>query len=748
VADTQEIDFKRTLDATESIGETERGLEKLAAKIKVLSEYKKDFPEVWEQALRLEDHIRNDGRHASAIIITDKPVTETGMAIQTTADRETIITAWADRVEFPVVSTYGWQKFDFLGVNSLNKQTLAVEFVERFYGEKVDLDNLSVMRDPKAIDPKVMQGFKDRKTWDVFQFASSGITDALVDINPDDVDELSLGNAMYRPGASSQIDEFAARKRGDNKWTLWHPSLEPFLGHTFGIIAFQEQVMQVCKAFGFSGAQADFMRKAISKLYRLGKEEAQKEMQPYWDIWLPGCLAVGIPRNLIDEIWALILEFGGYSFNKSHSTCYALQAYQDMHIKVNYPLAFYAAALTITRKQKKDEQAAFLSAGLREARTFGIEALPPDINHSDVGWTIDGKDIRFGLTSVNEMGSAAAKGVVAQRPFKSFMDFVQNAPEETNKKHAMALVKGGAFDGVEEREFLLGKVPVAHEHQRVFKVTFGCGCSRKKTVSLTKKYLEDLEDTLGQPPGPKHLERMLNMKVREQMDKAHCTVHKDQPIVVKEEQFDTYTVAEWMRDHPGEKPATFEPPTVAEIATYERDALNISMTTGSIGVRYFDFIAERIMTAAEVAEMPRKPKRKRVHGKTYHGSWCQCEECEASAVTVGGEITRLSVITTQLKEKMAFADMMFGSDFYNLTIFADQFREYSKLLRQQTAFLVSGQKNDRGQITVNEIVDVVELAQEQGWEPPPLQKNGARKRRSKFRLVQGGGDQAARKAVA
>jgi DNA polymerase III alpha subunit len=578
---------------------------------------------------------------------------------------------------------------------------------------------------------------------------SSGITDALVDIDPDDIDELALGNAMYRPGASSQIDEFAKRKRGESEWTLWHPTLKPFLGNTFGIIAFQEQVMQVCKAFGFTGPQADFMRKAISKLYRLGKEEAQKEMQPYWDIWLPGCLAVGIPPKLIDEIWALILEFGGYSFNKSHATCYALQAYQDMHIKVYYPLAFYAAALTVTRKQKKEEQAQFLSAGLREARTFGIEALPPDVNHSDTGWTIDGKSIRYGLTSVNEMGYAAAKAIVDRRPYRSFIDFVKNTPADTNKKHAMALVKGGAFDSVEDREFLLGKVPIASDYQRVFQVEFGCGCRRKKTVSLTKKYLENIEDQLGHPAKPRYLDRVLDIKVRDSMERAHCGTHKDEGIVSHEEQFDTYTVAEWMRDHPGDKPDKWEKPTVAEIATYERDSLNISMTTGSIGVRYYDFISERIMTADEVAQTPRKPKRKKVHGKTYHGSWCKCEECAASEVTVGGEITRLSPITTRTKEKMAFVDMVFGSDTYSLTFFSDQFREYSKLLKVQTAFLVSGQRNDRGNITVNEIVDVVELAEEQGWEPPPLQKtNGAKKRRAKFRLVQGGGNQAARKAVA
>jgi DNA polymerase III alpha subunit len=187
---------------------------------------------------------------------------------------------------------------------------------------------------------------------------------------------------------------------------------------------------------------------------------------------------------------------------------------------------------------------------------------------------------------------------------------------------------------------------------------------------------------------------------------------------------------------------------VAEIASYERDALNISMTTGSIGVRYYDFISERIMSAEEIEATPRKPKRKKVAGKMYHGSWCRCDECVASAVVVGGEITRLAPITTQNKQKMAFADMVFGSDSYTLTLFPDQFREYGALLRQQTAFLVAGQKSDRGGIIANEIVDVVAVAEEQGWTPPPLQRtNGARKRRAKFRLVQGGGNQAARKVA-
>jgi DNA polymerase-3 subunit alpha len=351
VAETQDADFKELKEVTESIGPTERGMEKIAAKTERVARFKKDHPGWWEEMLRLEDQIKNDSRHASAIIVTDKPVVDTGMAVQTGSDGQSIITAWSDRIEFPIVSMFGWQKFDLLGLNSLNKQKLAVQLIEKFYGKKVDLTKLPVMRDPRAVDKKVMRNFQKKKIWDVFQFAGAGIADALFAIHPDDVNELSLGNALYRPGASSQIDEFVARKKGESEYELWHPALIPYLGHTFGIIAFQEQVMQTCVAIGgFTGAQADFMRKAISKLYRLGKEEAQKEMAPFWAIWQKGCRALGMADKMIVAIWELILEFGGYSFNKAHSTSYALQAYQDMWIKTYYPLAYYAASFTISKE--------------------------------------------------------------------------------------------------------------------------------------------------------------------------------------------------------------------------------------------------------------------------------------------------------------------------------------------------------------------------------------------------------------
>jgi DNA polymerase-3 subunit alpha len=182
VADTQDVDFKRTLEATESIGETERDLEKLVLKNDVLAATRRTSPTSGRRRCGSKTTSRTTADMPAPSSSPTSRSPPAAWPIQTASDRESIITAWADRVEFPVVSNYGWQKFDFLGVNSLNKQTLAIEFIEKFYGVKVDLDKLPVMRDPRAADPKVMQGFKKKQDLGCLPVRSSGITDALVDI--------------------------------------------------------------------------------------------------------------------------------------------------------------------------------------------------------------------------------------------------------------------------------------------------------------------------------------------------------------------------------------------------------------------------------------------------------------------------------------------------------------------------------------------------------------------------------------
>lgn len=760
VCDVYEVDFKIVKDATESIGETERGLEKCAAKYDKVAAIKDDMPEIWEHCLRLEDQIKNDSRHASAVIITDKPVTETGMAVQTGSDGRSIITAWSDRVGFPVVSKYGWQKFDILGINSLNKIQLACDLILKHYGERFEPNDLPPLRDPRDVDPKVMEGFCLKRTHDVFQFMGDGITNTLYKMQPKDTIDVAVANALYRPGASEQIDTYIARKNGDEKWELWHPSLEPYLGYTYGIIAFQEQVMQVCKVLGnFTGGQADFMRKAISKLYRLGKEEAQKEMQPFWDIWERGCLKNGIPRDLIREIWTLILNFGGYSFNRSHSASYGLQAYQDMHLKTYFPLAFYAASLTITKKQKKKEKEDFLRSALREARIFGIEALPPDVNKSAPGWEIEDGSLRFGLDSVNDMGWAAAKAIMDNRPYTSFNDYMKRAPENVDIGHAKVLAKAGAFDAIEDREYLLGLVQARRENAVPYLIDMSCGCTRNRTVKITEKQMDALvkrfdRDVHAHADGiglEEYIAAELEEKTRQQLSGATCAKHPEGTAVDWEEKDDRILVVEWIKDNPGEKPKKWQEPTANEIAEMERDALNVSMSNGSVVIRYHDFIADRVMSEARVEEIPRQPKRKKVNGKMMHGSSCGCKECKASQVVIGGEIIRYKVIKTKGGDPMAFATMVFDTSSYEITFFPGAYRDYHRMLSKPTAFFVRGNLNDRGSISVDVMMDVTEVAEESGWEPPAL-KRPEKTKKPKLTLIRGGGEKTTKpmkiKAVA
>ena len=183
-----------------------------------------------------------------------------------------------------------------------------------------------------------------------------------------------MANALYRPGPIKVAFEYGDRKQGKKPTTYWHESLKPVLIETLGLIAFQEQVMEICKVLGkFTGAQADFMRKAISKLYRLGKEEAQREMAPFKEQWMKGCRENGLSDAEGELIWEYILEWGGYGFNRSHADSYGLQAYQDMWLKIHYPLAFYASLLTVEQKAKREEQRDFFKTVLREARYFNVE---------------------------------------------------------------------------------------------------------------------------------------------------------------------------------------------------------------------------------------------------------------------------------------------------------------------------------------------------------------------------------------
>jgi len=426
----------------------ETTLEELVPINDKLKEFSTKYPEIWKHALRLEGQVANAGKHAAGIIITPNAVSEY-MALER-GKKGDPVTSWSDAADFPVVSDYGFVKLDALGITGLEKHEYACRLIEERTGEKVDLYDLGALYSPYVIDAEVMQGFCDGHTVGVFQFGGRGITNLLREIQPDDILDLAAANALYRPGPmkGGVHRDYARRKQDEALRTYWHPLVEPVLRETYGIVAYQEQVMEIAKQLGgFTAAQADDMRKAMGKLYRIKGGTAAKDfMRRFEEQWFAGCEERGIDRQTADEIWHKILEFGHYGFNKSHSASYALQAYQDMWLKMKYPAEFYAAFLTYEDDEDKRKQA------LREAKSRGIEIVLPDVNTSGAGYTVDDDGrLLLGLISIKGVGERAAEQVISKRPFKSFDDFLQRAGRDADTK---ALLESGALDKIARKSFV------------------------------------------------------------------------------------------------------------------------------------------------------------------------------------------------------------------------------------------------------------------------------------------------------
>jgi DNA polymerase-3 subunit alpha len=691
-----EVDYTRLDNITDSIGDTERGLEKIAEHNELVAALKRDFPQAWRDMCRVEHQILRDTRHAGGIVILPRE-TNWFVPTQTGSDQETIVTAWSDRIEFPIMSNYGFLKYDILGVTSLDKQDYAVDLIRQHYGEDVEPNDLPFLRDPYDIDGSVMDAFVKGLTWGIFQFSGRGITQLLRHIKPENTIDIAVANALYRPGAIKYSFEYGDRKKDPSKITYMHEALEPILSETLGLIAFQEQVMEICKAVGnFTGAQADFMRKAVSKLYRLGKEEAQAEMAPFKEQFMQGCRDNGIKDADGEQMWGWILEWGGYGFNRSHSDSYGLQACQDMWLKVNFPLALYASVLTNDSKAKKEEQRKFLKSGLREAAYFGIEAVGPDVNRSDLGWTIDNGKLRYGLVSITGMGAGLAHQIIDNRQYSDYDDFIERIPTGFGADKMVALAQAGAFDDIEDRELLLSMTRQWGENVAKMKIKMSCGDIKQRTVK-TKEPDDDLE-----------------AMVEDVINDLECPNHPDATVDEVTRLPDTYQVARYFKDHQnGHVPDIVSTPTKAEISDMELNALNVSIMQSAWLLKFKPFLDDRIFTDAEIEELPQHPKRK---GKK-HGNWCTCSACEKAQCVVGGEIVHLKVIKTSKGDWMAFADLAYETNQYSCTFFPKMYEEYEEMLKGQSLVMISGYKDDRDQIVAIEMADVFSIAEEQGWQP-------------------------------
>ena len=386
---------------------------------------------------RLEGTTRHASTHAAGVVISPVPLA-TLVPLYKFPGTESVVTQF----DMKGVEEIGLLKMDFLGLSTLTLIDRCVKMIEEQTGEKIDL---SALEDG---DKKTYELFAAGKTNGVFQFESDGMKDQLRRFKPDRLEHLTALNALYRPGPMQMIDDFIRRRHGQTKITYEHPSFETILGETYGIMVYQEQVMQIAAAIaGFTMGEADVLRKAMGK-------KSAAVMAAQKDKFVGGCVVNRIPVAKATKIWDHIEMFAGYGFNKSHSAAYAWIAYQTGYLKANYP-AFFVASLLTMEKANADKLVAYSA----EARDLGITVLPPNVNSSLADFTVEQGAVRFALSAVKNVGEGAAESVVKARvdgPFTSLDDFCSRVDLKTaNKRAVESFIKSGSFDSVDPRRHIL-----------------------------------------------------------------------------------------------------------------------------------------------------------------------------------------------------------------------------------------------------------------------------------------------------
>ncbi|MBA3271735.1 MAG: DNA polymerase III subunit alpha [Acidobacteria bacterium] len=408
-------------------------LHKALAENPVLRKMQDDDPRVkdlLDMGKRLEGMSRNAGVHAAGVVIAPGPISDYAPLFK--SNRDEITTQWAMKE----VERVGLLKMDFLGLSTLTLIRDALGEIKRTEGFDLDIDAIPLD------DAKTYQLFVDGQTYGIFQFESSGMRELLRKAKPQRLDDLIAMNALYRPGPlkSGMVDDYISRKAGKSEVKYELPQLEPILSDTYGVIAYQEQVMRIASTLaGFTLGQSDVLRKAMGK-------KDPKVMAKQREAFMAGARTNAVNEKKAAKIFGLMEYFAGYGFNKSHSTAYAYLAYQTAYLKANYPRHFAAALLTI-EAANTDKLALYIG----ECRDRGIAVLPPDINESHLHFTVVPEGVRFGLTAIKGLGDGAIHSVLAVRTAVGRIASLHQLCGEldlrlANKRVLEALVKGGACD--------------------------------------------------------------------------------------------------------------------------------------------------------------------------------------------------------------------------------------------------------------------------------------------------------------
>ena len=440
------MELNMTIEKALTVSEELKNKYNTDSKVKLLIDY----------ALKFEGTPRNATTHAAGIVITQNPVSD---YVPLAKNNDAIVTQYT----MTTLEELGLLKMDFLGLRNL---TVINDAVNKIKAKNKDFLLDSIIEDDKEVFDMLSKGFSEG----VFQFESNGMKNLLMRFKPTKIEDLIAGISLYRPGPMDSIPKYIENRNNPDKITYKTPLLAPILDVTYGCIVYQEQVMQIFRELaGYSFGRADIVRRAMAKkkayimeqekkifIYGLVNDKGEREVD--------GCINRGVSEETALEIFSEMESFASYAFNKSHAAAYAYLAYQTAYLKYYYPQEYMSAALSSVL-----DNSAKLYTYIEECQRFGIKVLPPNINFSEEGFSVDGKNIRFGLLAVKSLGRHLISQILAERnngKFTGFYDFCKRIySKEINKRAIESLIKCGALDdlGANRRQMLVSCEPILNE---------------------------------------------------------------------------------------------------------------------------------------------------------------------------------------------------------------------------------------------------------------------------------------------
>jgi DNA polymerase-3 subunit alpha len=458
-----------------------------------MEKYIKKYPEVFRTARNLEGAYKEMGKHAAGVLISKYPISHSiPVWSPETFPGNSELSGIISQLQYTDAEQMGMVKFDFLGLVELDVIQYAIELIKQDYNIDIDLSEIELTDDPKTFEM-----ISDGNTQGMFQAQSDGFSKFMMRLRPSTFNDLIAGVALYRPGPRDMgmDEEYADRKNGTSPVVFLHPDLESVLHDTYGIIIYQEQVMEVVRTLsGYSLGEADIMRRAMGK-------KKKEEMDIQFKKFISGA-GDRYESDVIHEIWNQIETFARYGFNKSHAAVYAKIMYQTAWLKANYPEALLAAQM-----EKRSDDADHVATFRKNAKQMGVEVIDFNINTSAAKFSIKNKQIRMGLKSIKGISESASTQIEANQPYDNFTDFIKRGCKGVSRSQVDALIKVGAMDSFSDGDFIKDrKIWLAH-------VDIFLKSSKKDTSNgLQFGLFPDDEYGFSLPPVDFDLEEMIRLE--------------------------------------------------------------------------------------------------------------------------------------------------------------------------------------------------------------------------------------------